>query len=90
MLMPQDVEFFGKYGFSNPLLIAYGAVQLVGGILLIIPETRAFGALVVAITFLISLAVLVMAGNLPVAFITLVCIGLLGYVAREALKSRKL
>ena len=25
MLMPQDVEFFGKYGFTNSILIAYGA-----------------------------------------------------------------
>jgi len=28
MLMPQDVEFFGKYGFSDPILMLYGAVQL--------------------------------------------------------------
>jgi hypothetical protein len=27
----QEVEFFGKYGFSNPMLIALGAIQLIDG-----------------------------------------------------------
>ena len=31
-LMPQEVEVFGKYGFSNPLLILFGATQLIGGV----------------------------------------------------------
>ena len=77
MLMEQDVEFFGKYGFTNPILITYGVTQLFGGILLALPKTRIVGALVVAITFLISLVVLVMAGNYPVAVVTLVCVVLL-------------
>ena len=37
-LMPQDVEFFGKYGFTNPILIVYGAVQIIGGVLLILKK----------------------------------------------------
>jgi hypothetical protein len=24
LLMPQDVNFFGKFGFSDPILIAFG------------------------------------------------------------------
>ena len=47
MLMPQDVEFFGKYGFTNPILIAYGAAQVIGGILLIIQKARFVGAVIV-------------------------------------------
>ncbi len=43
LLMPQDVDFFGKYGFSNPLLIAYGSVQLLGGFLLAFTKTRFAG-----------------------------------------------
>jgi hypothetical protein len=26
MLMQQDVEFFGNYGFTNSMLITYGAI----------------------------------------------------------------
>jgi len=83
MLMQQDVEFFGKYGFTNSILVTYGVIQLIGGILLISPKTRIFGAILVAITFLISLVVLVMAGNIPVAIITLVCVALLGLIIKQ-------
>ena len=60
ILMQQDVEFFGKYGFTNSILIAYGAVQLLGGILLALPKSRIIGATLVAITFLVSAVVLIM------------------------------
>lgn len=69
-LMPNEVEFFSQYGFSNPMLIAFGAVQLVGGILLPWKKTRFAGATVVALTFLVSLAILLMDGNMPVSIVT--------------------
>ena len=58
MLMEQDVAFFAKYGFSDPILIAYGLTQLVGGLLMIVAKTRLAGAVIVAITFLLSLVLL--------------------------------
>ena len=86
MLMPQDVEFFGNYGFTNPILITYGAVQVVGGILLVFRKTRFFGALIVAITFLISAVVLIMAKNIPVTIITFVAVLMLGVIMKQSLK----
>jgi len=77
MLMQQDGEFFGKYGFTNTILIAYGAVQLLGGILLALPKSRIIGAALVAITFLISAVVLIAEGNIPVTIVTLICVFLL-------------
>ena len=84
MLMQQDVEFFGKYGFSNPILMSFGAFQLLGGILLILPKTRILGAIIVAITFLISAVVLYKDGNFPVVIVTLICVGLLGLIAAKS------
>ncbi|MDJ0751519.1 MAG: DoxX family protein [Woeseiaceae bacterium] len=69
-LVPSEVEFFSQYGFSNPMLIAFGAVQLVGGILLPWKKTRFTGAAMVALTFLVSLAVLLMDGNIPLSIVT--------------------
>ena len=80
LLMPQEIDFFGAYGFSNPLLIAYGISQVVGGILLIFPKTRIYGAIVVAITFIISLIVLVIAEKLLVAGFTAIATALLGFI----------
>lgn len=34
LLLQQDVDFFGRYGFTNFILIAYGLVQLIGGLLI--------------------------------------------------------
>ena len=89
MLMPQDVEFFGKYGFTNPILIAYGAAQVIGGILLIIQRARFVGALIVAITFLISAVVLVMEGNILVTIVTLLAVLMLGVIMKQSLKKEK-
>lgn len=85
MLMQPDVELFGKYGFTSPILITYGLTQLLGGIFLVIPKTKAVGALVVNITFLISAVVLVMAGNIPLAIITVICVILLGIVIKQVI-----
>ena len=82
-LMQQEVDFFGKYGFSNPILIAYGATQLIGGLLLPFKRTRFYGAAIVAITFLISLVVLFMDGNIPVSIVTVVATLLSGMVMKQ-------
>jgi len=84
LLMPQDVLFFGKYGFSDPLLIAYGSVQLLGGFLLVFTKTRFAGAAIVAVTFLISLALLLMEGNVPVSIVTAVATLLLLVVMKQS------
>lgn len=86
-LMQQDVDFFGKYGFSNPILIAYGLVQFIGGVLMVFKKTRFVGATIVAITFLISLAVLLMEGNLPVSVATIVATLLLGVTMKQSWKT---
>lgn len=83
-LMQQDVEFFGKYGFSGPILMAFGLVQIIGGVLLVFSRTRFVGAAIVAITFLISLVVLLMDGNIPVSIITFVVTLLLGFIMKQS------
>jgi hypothetical protein len=83
-LMPEDVEFFGRYGFSNPTLIAFGATQLIGGILMPFRKARFAGAAIVAITFLVSLVLLLMDGNIPVSIVTAVATLLLGIVMKRS------
>jgi hypothetical protein len=84
ILMQQDVDFFGPYGFTNPILIIYGAFQLLGGILLIVRKTRITGATFVAITFIISVVVLFMAGDIPVAIVTIIFVLLLGFIVKQS------
>ena len=84
VLLQQDVDFFGKYGFSNWLLIAFGVAQLLGGLLMVVSKTRLAGAVVVATTFLVSLALLLVEGNIPVSIVTTVAILLLGTVIKQS------
>lgn len=88
LLMQQDVEFFGQYGFTNLMLVVFGIVQLAGGVFLIFEKTRVTGAIMVATTFLISAAILLMADNAVMAIITVFCIVLLGLVLKQSYKIR--
>ena len=83
-LMEQDVELFGKYGFSNSILIAFGAIQLIGGVLLPFRKTRFSGAAIVAVTFLVSLVVLLMECNVPVSIATIIATLLLGMIMKQS------
>ena len=87
LLMQQEVDFFGRFGFTNPLLIVFGSIQLLAGIMMAIPKTRIIGAIIVAITFLISATILFMDNNIPFAVVTLVFVIMLGYVVRQSLNS---
>lgn len=84
MLMEQEVNFFGRYGFSNPLLVIYWLTQIAGGALMVFGKTRFIGAAIVAITFLISLVVLVMDSNIPVSIVTAVATLLLGVIIKQS------
>lgn len=85
LLMPQDSAFFGKYGFTNFTLIAFGAVQLIGALVMAFRRTRSLGALIVAITFGLSAILLAVDGNVPMAIVTLIATVGLGWIS---LKSR--
>ena len=76
------MEFFGQFGFTRPLLVVFGAVQLIGGLMLPITKTRFAGAAMVASTFLGSLVILLMDGNIPVSIVTLIATLLLVLVMK--------
>lgn len=81
-LTQNDVEFFGRYGFSTPMLIAFGAAQLIGGVLMPWKKTRFAAATVVACTFIVSLAILLIDGNIPVSIVTAIATLLLFVVMK--------
>jgi hypothetical protein len=80
MQMEQDVEFFGQYGFSIPMLIGFGILQVIGGALLLVVKTRIIGAILIALTFVISVYLLILEGNAPFTIATLCALLLLGLV----------
>jgi len=84
MQMPQDVEFFGRYGFSNLMIVAFGVLQISGGVMLAIPKTRIAGAVTVSLTFFLSLVLLIIDKNVPFSLFTIVAlIALVAVVVRS-------
>ena len=83
MLMTQDVDFFGQFGFTNPLLMLFGAVQALGAVMLIFQKIRIAGTAIVAVTFIVSGVVLILAGSVPATVATLVALALLGWTIRN-------
>ena len=71
-LQSQDVEFFGRYGFSSAVLVLFGILQVAGAVMLLVPRSRFWGAALIAATFLFSLVLLVLDGNVPMSIATFV------------------
>jgi len=87
ILMPQEVQFFGSVGFSNLMLIIFGVSQVVGGLMLVLSKTRLIGAIIIAITFIISAVVLFMSENIVVAIVTCFTLLMLSVVIKQNLSS---
>lgn len=81
-LVPDEVRFLSQFGFTPALIITFGITQVLGGVLLVFPATRAYGSIVAGIAFALSALLLLIGGNLVFAGISLVpvCLaGLIGY-----------
>jgi uncharacterized membrane protein len=88
MRVPDEMAFFqGVMGFSTTAIVAFGAVQLLSGILLAVPRTRVAGAGLFALTLLMSAAVLLKAGNVPLASFSLLPVLLTGFVIHYRIKT---
>ena len=79
-LMPQEVAFFGAFGFSNNVLIGFGLLQVLAAVLLLLPKSRRFGLVLLAVTFVASSVVLLAAGKTIMAVVTLLFVGLLVFL----------
>lgn len=80
-LVPDEVEFLSRFGFSNTLIFAFGAAQIVAGVLLLAPKTRFPGAVAAGLLFAVSAALLMVDGNLAFAAVSLLPVGLAILVA---------
>ncbi len=57
-----EIALFQKAGFTNELIFAFGLLQFVSTILTTIPTTRRYGAVFLALTFLLATFVVFAAG----------------------------
>lgn len=87
-LVPEEAAFLHQFGFAETPIIAFGLVQAVGGALLVVPRTRAFGALICTAGFALSAGLLLVAGNLAFGGVSLLPVVLSGLVAYRSFVGR--
>ncbi len=77
--MPEEMELFRNAGFTDISILIFGAIQVVGGILLIPKKTRRYGAIIMAITFVIATIVVFMKGMIGFGVFSILFIALAAY-----------
>ena len=85
MLMEQEVGFFGEFGFTDTGLMVFGIAQVLGGLFMLIGKVRLLGTLVVALSFVVSAVVLLLAGNFVVFLATMALIVLAAWIMKNIL-----
>lgn len=80
MQMPQELQFLSSIGLNGVLVSVVGAVQVLGGVLLVPLKTRLPGAAVAEMAFILSSVAIFMSGNTQFGIISLLPVLLLNVV----------
>lgn len=86
--VPEEAQFFADAGLAPAVMIAFGVVQALAGILMLPQKTRVAGSLVAAIMFACSAVMILMSGNLQFGLVALVPVLMAGYVAWQASQAK--
>jgi len=76
MQTPQEMEFLQGAGLSPALIVAFGLVQVSGGLLLVMKQTRLPGAVLAMSAFVASAVLIFISGNLAFGLFSLLPVAL--------------
>lgn len=80
--MADEMQIFRAAGFADGVTVAFGAVQVIGGVLLVPHRTTRVGAMVMLPTFVVATGVLFVNGIMGFGVASLVFIAMAGVHAR--------
>ena len=83
MQSPQEMEFLQGLGLSTSLIVAFGLIQIVGGILMAPKKTRLHGTVLVTFALILSTILLFMGGNIAFGLFSVVPIALAGVIISQ-------
>ena len=76
MQTQQEMEFLQSFGLSSALIVAFGLVQIMGGVLLVSQKTRLLGAVLAASALVVSTVLIFVTGNLIFGLVSMLPIAL--------------
>jgi len=77
MLLPDEVAFFGKTGLTEVGIQIFGAIQIIGSLMLPLKKGRFLGSLILIVTFLFSTVLILMSGNISFGIFSILPIALI-------------
>ena len=80
----QEMEFLLSFGLNNVLIIAFGIVQVAGGVLLVPAKTRIFGAVIATSAFVASTILIFAGGNLVFGLLSAIPIAFGGLIVYQS------
>jgi DoxX-like family len=86
MLIPEETAFLSQFGFSQPHVVIFGAVQVLGGLLFAVPLSRDVGGIVVTVGFLFSAVLVFMSGNVVFGLASVLPVVLTGALVYRAMR----
>ncbi len=84
MQLPQELDFFQSVGMNVTGVLALGVAQLLAALLLISPRSRLPGAVLLALTLMVSTIAIFMAGKMGFGAFSMVPIVLALWVATNS------
>ena len=76
MQTPQEMEFLQSFGLSSALIVAFGLVQISGGVLLVPQKTRMLGAVLATTALVVSTVLIFVGGNFVFGLVSILPIAL--------------
>ena len=76
MQTQQEMEFLQGFGLSSALIVAFGLVQILGGVLLVPQKTRLAGAVLATSALVVSTVLIFVGGNLAFGLVSILPIAL--------------
>jgi hypothetical protein len=71
MQTPQEMEFLQGFGLSPIMIVIFGLIQVVGGVLVLPAKTRLPGAVLAALAFAVSTMLIFIGGNMTFGLVSM-------------------
>ncbi|MGI9222550.1 MAG: hypothetical protein ACR2QS_16100 [Woeseiaceae bacterium] len=90
MQVPQEMAFFqGELGFGSNTIVAFGALQFIGGLMIVFKKTRLAGSILLGLTLFLSSVVIFMSGNIGFGLVSLIPVVMADVVAWFEIKAMR-
>lgn len=84
MQTQQEMEFLQGVGLSSVVIVAFGLVQILGGVLLVPRKTRMLGAILATSALVVSTVLIFIGGNLSFGLVSILPIALAGVIIYQS------